>query len=209
METRILADDHPGAIQEAAKALAKGLLIVFPTDTLYGVGADLQNPEALMRIYQAKVRPLEKGLPILVAKKDDLNQVVSQIPDDAVPLIEKFWPGPLTLILPKQSDLPAILSPNEGIAVRMPDNDIALKVISAAGGAVAVSSANMSGESPSCNAGQALKALGGLVSLIIDSGTVPIGRASTVVDCLGSPPRLLRQGPIPFDHITNSLAVRS
>lgn len=209
METRILAADHPGAVQEAAKALREGHLIVFPTDTLYGVGADLNSAEALVRIYQAKERPLAKGLPVLLAKKDDLNLVVSQISDAASSLIDKYWPGPLTLVLPKRSGLPKALSPNEGIAVRMPDCDIALKVISAAGGAVAVSSANKSGESPSCNAGQALMALGGLVSVIIDSGTVPVGIASTVLDCLTSPPRLLREGPIPFDHIARYLAVLS
>ncbi|MCI0396288.1 MAG: threonylcarbamoyl-AMP synthase [Chloroflexi bacterium] len=196
MDTRILDARQPGAIEEAARQLKRGQLVAFPTDTLYGVGADPFNGEAIDRLYQAKERPLEKGIPVLLADVADLEKMVKAVPAVARPLMARFWPGPLTLIMPRRADLPAALSPNEGIAVRIPDNAVARRFIRAAGGAVATSSANRAGEAPACDAHEALVALRGLVAVVLDGGLVHYGQASTILDCTCHPPQLLREGPI-------------
>lgn len=197
MQTELLRADEPGAVEQAADLLIRGHLVAFPTDTLYGVGAILSDSAAIQRLYQVKGRPLNKGIPILLADRDDVHSVVRQVPDLAWPLMANYWPGPLTLILPKHPDLPAVISPNEGVALRIPDSQIGRRLIRAAGGAVATSSANRSGEPPACTAGEVLEALGGRIAAILDGGPVALGQASTVLDCTATPPSLLRQGPIP------------
>lgn len=209
LETRLLGASQTGVIEEAAELLMDGFLVVFPTDTVYGVGAAIHNNEALLKLFKAKERPLSKGIPILIAEKGDLNKIAAGVPDEITPLIEKFWPGPLSLIVPKRSGLPSALSPNEGVAVRLPDNRIARDIISAAGGALAVSSANLSGKTPSCSGQEAYSSLSGRVSLIIDGGQSPGGIASTVLNCLEMPPRLERQGPITIRQIERYLAIKS
>lgn len=196
MKTRLLRADEPEAVAEAAALLRQGYLVVFPTDTLYGVGADAFNEAAVGRLYQAKQRDLAKGIPILLADVADLDGVVGEIPPVAHSLMERYWPGPLTLVLPKSDRLPANLSPNEGVAVRIPDHETARRVIRAAGGAVATSSANMSGQPPARTAQAALAALESVVAAVLDGGPAAYGLPSTVLDCTVSPPRLLRAGPV-------------
>ena len=181
--------------------LGEAQLVVFPTDTLYGVGADPFNPVAIERLYEAKGRSLDKGIPILLADLHDLDKVVRAKPAPTQGLIERFWPGPLTLILPRRSGLPANISPNENIAVRIPESEVARAVIRAAGGAVATSSANRSGEPGARSAGEALSALGGIVAAIVDGGSVEHGAASTIVDCTVTPPRILRPGPLTAEDL--------
>jgi L-threonylcarbamoyladenylate synthase len=209
MRTEILPANQPGAIERAAKLLRQGQLVVFPTDTLYGIGANPFDSAAIDLLYRTKSRPLDKGIPVLLADAQDLSKLVNEVPEVARPLIARYWPGPLTLILPRRADLPKALSPGEGLAVRVPDHDIARRFIRAAGGAVATSSANRSGEKAALDAAQAFAALGGSVAAIIDGGRVQYGAASTILDCTSSPPRLLRQGPIaaknlPLAETTNS-----
>jgi L-threonylcarbamoyladenylate synthase len=201
IETRHLQANQPGTITEAAETLKQGHLVVFPTDTVYGVGADAFHAAAIRRLYRVKQRPFHKGIPILLADIDDLAKVARHVPDVARTYMDRFWPGPLTLILPKRSGLPAVLSPNEGIAVRIPDHNVARALIRGAGGAVATSSANRSGQPPAGDAGQALSALGGLVAAVLDDGPSPGGIASTIVDCTGTPPRIVRRGPIPTQRL--------
>lgn len=196
IETHYLQASSPEAIQAAAEWLRQGRLVVFPTDTLYGIGADAFNATAVAALYQAKSRPLTKGIPILLADLSDLGKVAHNITATAHAYIERFWPGPLTLIVPKQATLPAIISPNEGIAVRIPDSDVARAVIRAAGGAVATSSANRSGLTPAQTAEQALAQLDGWVTAVLDGGPSPQSTASTVLDCTVEPPQILRPGPI-------------
>lgn len=196
MHTRLLRADQPGAIDEAASLLKQGLLVVFPTDTVYGVGADPFNPAAIEQLYQAKGRSTEKGIPILLGDLADLNKIVRSITPEAKILVERYWPGPLTLVLLKSESLPVVLTPNEGIAVRIPDNEIARQLIRAVGGAVAASSANLSGGRPAHDGHEALTALSGSVAAVLDGGPVHHGQASTVLDCTVSPPRLLRRGPV-------------
>lgn len=196
LTTRHLIAAHSQAVAEAAAALGRGELVVFPTDTVYGVGANAFDEEAIKSIYTIKGRPAEKGIPILLADITDLGKVAASVPQAAQNLLTQFWPGPLTLILPKRDGLPPSISTNSGIAVRIPANETARAVIRASGGAVATSSANRSGHSPAQTADQALSELGGLVDIVLDGG--PTGKLvpSTIVDCTGKKLRILRQGPI-------------
>jgi L-threonylcarbamoyladenylate synthase len=202
METKLLKAEQSGAIEEAARLLKAGRLIAFPTDTLYGVGADTFNPRAIQRLFAAKGRPLGKGIPVLLSDVEYLDSIVSEIPDLAITLAKKFWPGPLTLILPKSNHIPKIISPDDTIAVRVPDNGIARKFIRAAGGAVVTSSANRSGEPPALDAQEALAALGDSIAAVLDGGKVPLGIASTIVDCTVSPPQILRHGPLKAEELS-------
>lgn len=194
--TRLLEAYDPQAILETAAAISQGELVVFPTDTLYGVGTNAFDERAILRLYAAKERPLTKGIPVLLADLDDIECVTTSVPEIARKLISKYWPGPLTLVLPKHKGLPKSISENENIAVRIPNCEVARAVIRAAGGAVATSSANRSGNQAPQTARQALAELGGKVKIVLDDG--PTGRSipSTIIDCTGDVMRILRQGPI-------------
>lgn len=196
MKTLYLQATDPEAVGRAAALLKQGRLVVFPTDTLYGVAAAVDNAAAIDALYRAKGRPDEKGIPVLLADADGLALVARDTPPVARQLAERFWPGPLTLILPRRSDLPANLSANDTVAVRLPDHALARAIIRAAGGAVAATSANRSGEPPAGDAGEARAALAGRVAAIVDGGPAPIGQPSTIVDCTATPPTILRQGPL-------------
>lgn len=202
MQSKLLNADQTGAIEEAARLLKSGHLIAFPTDTLYGVGADIINTQAIQQLYVAKGRSLKKGIPVLLSDIGKLKDIVSQTPDFALLLAQKFWPGPLTLILPKQDHILGIISPDDNVAVRVPDNDVARKFIRAAGGMVVTSSANRSGEPPALDAHDALVALGDSIAAVLDGGRVVLGVASTIVDCTISPPRILREGPLSTEDLS-------
>ena len=193
--TQLLPATHEN-ITTTAVALQQGDLVVLPTDTVYGVGCDAFNARAIERLFSAKQRPLDKGIPILLADITDLDKVARDIPDLARQYIAQFWPGPLTLVMPRHPDLPAVLAPDDTIAVRIPDNDVARTLIRIAGGAIAATSANQSGQPPATTAQMALSALDGLVASVLDDGLSPGGQASTVVDCTGATPTILREGPI-------------
>lgn len=194
--TQLLDANHPQAIRETAVFLQQGHLVVFPTDTVYGIGAVAFNSAAIARLYEAKQRPSTKAIPILLADMADIWRVTTAIPAIAESYIQQFWPGPLTLIVPKHPDLPANISDNDGIAVRIPSCEVARAVIRAAGGAVATSSANLSGQPPAQTAQEALRQLEGWVTAVLDNGPSPHSIASTIIDCTGDSPKLVRQGPI-------------
>ena len=196
IKPRLLGAQAPESIKEAAALLRDGMLVVFPTDTVYGIGADCFDNQAILNLYRAKGRPLTKGLPVLLADLEDIGKVVSEVGSAAEELINRFWPGPLTLILKKRERLPLSLSPNSGIAVRIPDSDIARALIRASGGAVASSSANLAGQSPALSPEEVDEALARNIAVIIDGGRVDLGRPSTVVDCREDPPLILRPGPL-------------
>ena len=197
----ILDGRRPEAIEEAADLIRLGYLVAFPTDTLYGVGADVSNPDAIEKLYAAKNRSRDKGIPVLLASKSDLDNIAEDIAPSASALMDRFWPGPLTLILRKRADLAAELSPNPGIAVRVPGNKIAQSLIRRVGGAIAATSANQSGSEPALTAEEARLALGDSIAAVIDGGPVQFGVASTIVDFTSSPPRLIRPGPIPVSDL--------
>lgn len=189
----------PQAIVETAAAIKRGELVVFPTDTVYGVGTSAFDEKAVLALYALKRRPMDKGIPILLADMTDLAQVAKDVPQEGLDLMAHFWPGPLTLIVYKQHFLPQALSDNEGIAVRIPDNEVARAVIRAAGGAVATTSANRSGREAAQTAEQALAELGGDVSIVLDGGPTGQALSSTIVDCTGKRPCIVRQGAIGDD----------
>jgi L-threonylcarbamoyladenylate synthase len=206
METKLLNADTPGAIEEAADLLKQGHIIAFPTDTLYGVGVDPFNSAAIEQLYQVKERVADKGIPILLADISDLEKVAQDISNLAQSLIEQYWPGPLTLIVPRHPRLPAMLSPNEGIAVRIPDHAISRAFIRAAGGIAATSSANHSGEQPARNAAEAFRVMNGQISAVLDGGSVQHGQGSTVLDCMSDPPQVLREGPVTVKNLSRITA---
>lgn len=192
----ILSATDPHAITLAAQLVQAGELIVFPTDTVYGIGCDPYNGQAVERLHEAKQRSLDKGIPVLVADLANLKRMVAEVPAHALPLIQRFMPGSLTLILPKKSDLPPNLSPNDGIAIRIPGSAITRNLLQIAGGAIATSSANLSGQPAARTAQEALSQLGEKVALILDGGNSPQEMASTIVDCRQPVLRLIRLGPI-------------
>lgn len=194
--TRFLSPADTAAIAAAAGWLRRALPIVFPTDTVYGMGVLPFDAAAIDRLYAAKGRPIEKGIPVLLSDVDELERVAATVSPTAAALIARFWPGPLTLVMPRRVELPANLAPGNTVAVRVPNHAVARALIRSAGGAVATTSANRSGQAPAQTALAALAALDGRVAAILDDGPAPGGRASTVVDCTVDPPAILRPGPI-------------
>jgi L-threonylcarbamoyladenylate synthase len=154
------------------------------------------NAAAIEQLYRAKQRPASKGIPILLADPIDLDKVAQGVPASARRLMARFWPGPLTLIVPRHPDLPANISPNDSIAVRIPDCAVARALIRAAGGAVAATSANQSGQPPARTGDAALAALAGMVTAVLDDGPSPGGVPSTIVTFADGGPRIIRRGPI-------------
>lgn len=203
MNTKILSADSPETIQVALKILRAGGLAAFPTDTVYGVGALAFDGRAVKSIYIAKDRPLEKAIPILIGNADDLTQVASSVPDMAKKFSARFWPGPLTLIVPKLPTLPDSISATNTVAARAPNHQIARKLLQAAG-PMAVTSANISGQSNPTTAGEVFAQLGGRIALIIDGGRSPGGVPSTLVDCTGARPIILRAGPISLQELLSA-----
>jgi tRNA threonylcarbamoyl adenosine modification protein (Sua5/YciO/YrdC/YwlC family) len=185
-----------GAIAETAAYLRQGQLVIFPTDTVYGIGADAFNEEAVALLYEAKQRPMAKAIPILLADMSAIWRVARTVPAIAEWYSQQFWPGPLTLIVPKHPALPANISDSDSIAVRIPACEVARSVIRAAGGAVATSSANRSGQPAAQTAAEAINQLGDWVAAVLDDGPSPHGIASTILDCTGTTPKVVRQGPI-------------
>jgi L-threonylcarbamoyladenylate synthase len=196
METHLLNAQQSDAVSQAATWLRQGHLVAFPTDTVYGVGADAFNAVAIEQLYQAKQRPDEKGIPILLADLADLDKVTQAVPGLVRRLMARFWPGPLTLIVPRHPELPANISPNESIAVRIPDCHVARDLIRAVGGAIAATSANQSGQPPAQTGEEALAALDGWVTAVLNDGPTPGGIPSTIITFVDGTPRIIREGPI-------------
>lgn len=200
-QTKLLPADLPGAITQAAAEARAGHLIVIPTDTLYGLAGDAFNPAAVRAIYAAKQRPFSKPIPILLADSSDLPRVVRTVPPIAKVLINQYWPGPLTLLLPKHPSLPDEISDNDSVAVRIPNSQVGRAVIRAAGGALAVTSANLSGQPPAETAVEALNKLAGFITTVVDDGPSPHAAASTILDCTGHELKILREGPITAESL--------
>jgi L-threonylcarbamoyladenylate synthase len=200
IETVILNTDDPQAIPTAVKVIENQGLIAFPTDTLYGVAGDPFSPTAIQKIYEAKERPEEKALPVLIGDLSQLEKLVLFVSDHVKRIAEAFWPGALTLILPKHPNLPPDLSPYPTIGVRMPDLAFTLKLLCQTG-PMATTSANLSGGANPTSAEDVLDQLGGRVDLILDGGTTPGGVASTILDVANTEMKILRQGPISLSDI--------
>lgn len=185
------------AMKEAGEILKNGGLVAFPTETVYGLGANALDEQAAFRIYAAKGRPSDNPLIVHIAKTEDLCQIVKEIPAEARKLAEKFWPGPLTMIFQKKEIVPyGTTGGLDTVAVRMPNHPVALKMIEAGGGYIAAPSANTSGRPSPTTAQHVEDDLDGKIEMILDGGSVGIGVESTIVDLSTGVPTILRPGYI-------------
>ncbi|MBN1537106.1 MAG: threonylcarbamoyl-AMP synthase [Anaerolineales bacterium] len=200
MKTQIIPVSDPLAYSVAQDLLEVGELVAFPTDTVYGVGTPVFNKQGIANLYTAKLRDTTKAIPILLSDVAELTRVAARISDTVMKLAQRYWPGPLTLVMHRCTDLPPELSPYPTIGVRMPDHPIALNILRMMG-PMAVTSANLSGQVNACTAQEVMAQLGGRIAMILDGGQTPGGIPSTVVDLSGIEPVILRTGPISLDDI--------
>ena len=192
------------AIQKAGKILKEGGLVAFPTETVYGLGGNALDPAASMKIYAAKGRPSDNPLIVHIADLKDLARITTEIPEGAQILAKKYWPGPLTMILPKADVVPRETTGGL-VAVRFPSDRIAQELIKAAGGFVAAPSANTSGRPSPTMAEHVEEDLGDAIEMIIDGGQVGIGLESTIVDFTEDVPVVLRPGYISLEMLREVL----
>ncbi|MEA3344759.1 MAG: L-threonylcarbamoyladenylate synthase [Chloroflexota bacterium] len=198
----------PAAIGEALEVLNRGGVVAFPTDTVYGVGADVRQPKAIAKLYEIKERPLDKAIPLLLARTEDMASIAQEVPESAWHLAERFWPGALTMVMRRAPSLPSILTASgPTVAVRVPDHPVARSLIEGLGAPLAATSANISGQPSPVTADDVLAQLGGRIELLLDGGPCPGGEPSTVVDLTLTPARILRPGPITADHIRAVLSL--
>ena len=191
-------------IQQALTVLKNGGIVAFPTDTVYGLGAFAFDNAAIESIYVAKDRPIEKAIPILIGDLGDLDQVADNIPSMALCFAARFWPGPLTCIVPKKQTLPLAVSATPTVAIRIPNHPDALALLRAAG-PMAVTSANISGQTSPSTAEEVYAQLKGRLPMILDGGKTPGGVPSTLVDCTGIEPVILREGPISLAQLLSAM----
>lgn len=202
METRVIPAASPKWLEEALSILRGGGAVAFPTDTVYGVGADPLREEAVAALFQAKGRPAEKAIPLLLSEMSQVEAVAREVPAVAEALARRFWPGPLSMVVWAREEVPAIVrAGGETVALRMPDHPVALGLIGAFGRPLAVTSANLSGHPAPVTAEEVLTQLRGRIPLLVDGGQCPGGDPSTVLDLTVDPPRILRPGPIPWEEI--------
>ncbi|MDO5722884.1 MAG: L-threonylcarbamoyladenylate synthase [Flaviflexus sp.] len=201
MDIRDCADNLSGVLDSAALVVSQGRLLVMPTDTVYGVGADAFNPAAVANLLAAKGRGRDMPPPVLVASEQMAEALADGLPEEAHTLISAFWPGALTIVVTAQPALAWDLGDTQGtVALRMPDSDIARQLLERTG-PLAVSSANTTGNPAAITAAGAADMLGESVSLYLDGGPAPGQVASTIVDLTGHPARILREGAIDRDQI--------
>lgn len=188
-------------IEEAAEIIRDGGTVAFPTETVYGLGANALNEEAVKKIFIAKGRPQDNPLIVHVASKD-INSLVKEVPPIAQELINKFWPGPLTIILEKKDIIPNVTSANlNTIGIRMPNSEIALKLIELSERPIAAPSANISGRPSPTEVERCVEDLNGRVDCIIGGESSDIGVESTIIDCTVNPPVILRPGGITLEML--------
>ena len=193
--TILLNGNLPESIQEAAKILNNKGLVAFPTETVYGLGANALDEEAAAKIYEAKGRPSDNPLIVHIADIDAVYTLASEVPENAVLLMEAFWPGPLTIILPKVGIVPdGTTGGLDTIAIRMPSHPVALELIRESGLYIAAPSANSSGRPSPTLASHVMEDMDGRIEAVIDGGAVGIGIESTIVDLTGDIPTILRPG---------------
>lgn len=197
--TRVLPAAGEEAIAAAQQVLASGGVVAFPTDTVYGIGVAVHDAAGIERLYAIKGRDAAKAIPVLAASIDDLVDV-AEVNTAAQQLAQAFWPGALTLVLPKRSGLPAQLSALDTVGVRVPDHPLALALLAAVG-PMAVTSANLSGGADSATAAEVLDQLEGRVDLLLDGGRTPGSSPSTVLELSGENASILRAGPISEEQV--------
>ena len=197
--TKIITADN---LEEAAQCIANGGTVVFPTETVYGLGADALNDDAVRSIFAAKGRPADNPLIVHIACREDVYKLTSRVSDDAEKLMDKFFPGPLTLIMAKSECVGGVVTAGlDTVAIRMPSNPIAHELIKKSGCFIAAPSANLSGSPSPTVARHVIDDMNGRVDYIIDGGSSEVGLESTVVDVSGDVPEILRPGKITFEEL--------
>ena len=206
MQTQILSATAPGCAETAASILKAGGLVALPTETVYGLGANGLDSEAVAKIFQAKGRPQDNPLILHVADPDQLDSLCCQLPESAYRLAEAFWPGPLTIVLPARDIVPKCTTAGlPTVAVRCPDHDTTRQIIRLAGVPVAAPSANISGKPSTTTAQHVYHDHAGKIPLIVDGGPCRVGVESTIVDLTEDRPRLLRPGGITPEQLIEGL----
>jgi len=199
MKTEVVKVDNQNpdkdVVKKAVEVIKDGGLVGFPTETVYGLGADYLNKKAIQRLYDVKKRPQDKPFAILISDIQELVRLSCEVSLFSKHLIERFCPGPLTLILKTDS--------GEKLGIRIPNNKFALEFISACGTSIAATSANISGNKPPCNAENVLRDLDGKIDLLLDGGETEVGIESTVVDASIFPYKILREGAISKSQIAD------
>jgi L-threonylcarbamoyladenylate synthase len=204
IKTEILPANIDKSMDKAISILKKGDVVSFPTDTVYGLGADAFNSKAVDLLFEKKDRDSSKAIPILIGDINDLAKVTLEINPTAKLLAKSFWPGALTIIVVRHPELPKNLSPLPTIGIRMPNHPVALRLLSQYG-PIATTSANISGGANPNTAQDVFSQLGNHIPLIIDGGKTPGGIPSTVVDCTKEEPKILREGPISQQQILDCI----
>jgi L-threonylcarbamoyladenylate synthase len=200
MRSRIISQDNKNAVQETLNVIRSGGVVAVPTDTVYGIACSVNNGDAIQSLYQIKIRESIKAIPVLIADFNQIDQVAKNLNDNAVKLAQSFWPGALTIIVEKNELLPANLTINPTVGIRIPDHDW-LRAIMRKVGPLAATSANISGEASPSTAKQVLEQLNGRIELVIDGGECKGGISSTVVDCSHYEINILREGGITPEEI--------
>ncbi|MDO8682150.1 MAG: L-threonylcarbamoyladenylate synthase [Armatimonadota bacterium] len=192
----------PIAIREAAEAIHGGGLVIFPTETVYGLAANALNPDAVMGVFLAKGRAFGCPLPVQVGDKAKIGEVAVELSEAAIRLAERFMPGPITLIVRRSSIIPDVVTAGGAtVGVRIPDDPVALSLLRDANTPIVATSANISGQSEPRDAEEAIRQVGALVDVVLDAGPAKYGVASTVIDTTVTPPRIVRLGAIPMEEI--------
>ena len=203
MNAQIRPASDPEFIRLAGETIRMGGLVAFPTETVYGLGCDAFNPDAAAKIFEAKQRPQFDPLIVHVADRTQLATVVTALTSTAQQLIDQFWPGPLTLVLPKQLTIPDLVTAGlETVAVRMPNHPVAHALIREAGTPIAAPSANPFGYVSPTTAQHVADGLGSMIDLILDGGPCPVGVESTIVSLVGPQAELLRPGSITLEQLS-------
>jgi len=200
----VVAANHPDpdAIAQAAALIRGGEVVGMPTETVYGLAGDARNPQAVQAIFVAKGRPTTDPLIVHIADYAQLVGIVGQLPSSFALLSEAFWPGPLTMLVPKHPTLdPAITAGRDSVAVRMPRHAVALALIRASDCPLVAPSANLFSHPSPTTADHVLNDLDGRIAAVLDAGSTTIGVESTIIDLTSTPPRILRQGGVPAEQI--------
>lgn len=206
MHTEMLCAEKQQDIAHAAQLILDGELVGIPTETVYGLGANGMNPVAVAKIFEAKGRPQDNPLILHIAEPKQMETLCQNIPESAWRLAEKFWPGPLTIVLPVKPIVPKITTANlDTLAVRCPKTEATRELICLAGVPIAAPSANLSGKPSTTTAQHVLNDMDGRIAAILDGGPCEVGVESTIVDLTGEKPRLLRPGGITPEALTEVL----
>lgn len=202
MQTQLLHANESKAIETAAQILKEGGLVGMPTETVYGLAANALDGKAVAKIFAAKGRPMDNPLIVHISEFDQINRLVQGVPEAAKRLAARFWPGPLTIILPKSEIIPDEVSAGlPTVAVRFPSHPVARALITASGLPLAAPSANLSGHPSPTTAEHVMNDLSGKIEAVLDGGACGVGVESTVVTLVSNPPRLLRPGGITLEQL--------